>query len=335
MGNSPTPSPRCICRCSTGGTPHLRVGVELQSGYDPSDKRPCRFSIDESRPHPLPFHAKGTSRIKLFQITMSSVTTGSFLSRFSPRRRRSIARAVDNENCQTGTVNDDSSVRWTRRSGRTSQPRNRVSMNEVDGPSGAVDRVLGRQLLDLLGLMGYHGVEHFVIPGTARWNKRRGLGQGISFAVEEASLPLTMAVSSLSLHRPHGRLNHNQNRYFTDHTGRRWNFRTRVAFKIPESPRYDLLDVIQEVHILCHPPLQDHPNIVSLLGIAWLNQPKGDSTQLEEDMSQRDRPTVVIEQAPHGALYDFLRTSSYMDQHVSLKTKLRLCIDVLNAMSVS
>ena len=193
--------------------------------------------------------------------------------------------------------------------------------------------------------MGYHGVEHFSIPITPLWNKRQGLGDGTSYIVEEASLPLSGIMGSINHHKPHGRLNLNQDWYFTDHAGRRWNRQTRAAFKVPgsqesspeskESNDIDLLNIIQELRILCHPPLNNHPNIVSLLGIAWIIQPKQGDTRSDEDSSQRDRPTVVIESAPLGSLHDFVQTRSYREQHVSLKTKLSLCIDILRAMLVS
>lgn len=267
---------------------------------------------------------------------MNHVPSVSPPARVSPRRRRSTVRSITQALHPTDAVPQSSSIKLSLRQGRKSQQRNAVSNSSIGlHESHGIEGDPGRELLDLLCVMGYHGVEHFVIPGTARWNKRRGLGEGSSFAVEEASLPLSTAVDSLSHRKPQGRLNHNQNWYFTDHTGIRWKADTRVAFKVPENDRKDLRDIIQEVRILCHPPLQNHPNIVSLLGIAWVRQAKEDSAHTEEGNVQRDRPTVVIAHAPHGSLYDFVTSPAYRDQHVSLKAKLRLCMDVLKAMMVS
>ena len=125
--------------------------------------------------------------------------------------------------------------------------------------------------------------------------------------------------------------------YFVDHTGTRWDSDTRVAYKVPPNDEGNLSDVIQELQTLCHPPLRNHPNIVRLLGIAWVRQTSVDLVQPNEDERQRlrrDQPTVVTEYASHGSLYDFLQSRAYIVQRVSLKTKLLLCMDLLEGMLV-
>ena len=192
------------------------------------------------------------------------------------------------------------------------------------------------QLLMVLRIMGLCSLQHFLIPAEAQWNKRRGLGEGASFAVEEASLPVWRVLSHETHRRPHGRVDLKQISYFTDHTGTRWDSKTRVAFKVspegPEGPEGpDFLDLISELQVLCHPPLYNHPNIVQLLGIAWVRQP---GVENEQQRLRRDQPTTVTEYASHGSLHEFLRSPAYTVQRVSLKTKLRLCMDLLEGMLV-
>ena len=228
---------------------------------------------------------------------------------------------------------------------RRSQQQTGISSLEYQGLDPEFETDWEQQLLMVLRIMGLYSLQHFLIPATAQWNKRRGLGEGISFTVEEASLPVWRALSHMTHRHPHGRVDQRQISYFTDHTGTRWDSNTRVAFKVPsdkvpsdkvppESKEY-LGDVIQELQILCHPPLHNHPNIVQLLGIAWVRQPKVDDQDwTEEQRLQQERPTIVTEYASHCSLYDFLRSSTYNVQQVSLKTKLRLCMNLLEGLLV-
>lgn len=217
---------------------------------------------------------------------------------------------------------------------RRSQQQTGISSLEYQGLDPEFITDWEQQLLMVLRIMGLYSLQHFLIPATAQWKKRRGLGEGISFTVEEASLPVWRALSHMTHRHPHGRVDQRQISYFTDHTGTRWDSNTRVAFKVPPSSQ-DLGDVIQELQILCHPPLQNHPSIVQLLGIAWVRQPKVDDQDgTEQQRLQQEQPTIVTEYASHGSLYDFLRSSTYNVQQVSLKTKLRLCMNLLEGLLV-
>ena len=232
----------------------------------------------------------------------------------------------------------DSSRKWSRRRLRKSkQQRRNVSSPEYQGVGVNFSTDLDQQLVCILRIVGLCNLQHFLIPATAQWNKRRGLGKGISFLVEEASLPVWRALSHTNYRHPRGIVDQKQLSYFTDHTGTRWDSNTRVAFKVPPNNEERLYDVIQELQILCHPPLRNHPNLVRLLGIAWVRQTSVDIAQPNEDEQQlvrRDQPIVVTEYASHGSLYDFLRSHIYTVQRVSLKTKLRLCMDLLEGLLV-
>ena len=48
----------------------------------------------------------------------------------------------------------------------------------------------GKQLLMVLRILECDDHQNLLIAGTAQWNKRRDLGKGFSFAVEEVSLPV-------------------------------------------------------------------------------------------------------------------------------------------------
>lgn len=231
----------------------------------------------------------------------------------------------------------DPSFKYSSRKQKSPSVGRVTSSREYQGPDGTSRGESEQQLLLVLCVMGYHRVQHFLIPPTAQWNKRRALGEGVSFAVEEASLPVWRILNHISHRHPHGRVNQKQISYFTDHTGTRWDSNTRVAFKVPGKVKSSLLEIIQELWILCHPSLHNHPYIVQLLGVAWVRRLDNDAVQPGEDEQQRlrrDQPTIVIEHASHGSLYDFLGSSVYAIQRVSLETKVRLCMNLLDGMLV-
>lgn len=95
---------------------------------------------------------------------------------------------------------------------------------------------------------------------------------------------------------------------------------------------------IKDIRVLCHPPVQNHPNIVRLLGIAWCNE---EDLSIKAAMYEGDRlpkrawPIAVIEKAPEGSLATLLKSRQYQANPPSLMTKLKICIDVLNGIVVS
>jgi hypothetical protein len=95
------------------------------------------------------------------------------------------------------------------------------------------------------------------------------------------------------------------------------NIQTSFAFK-----RYDhagqsdpLRETVQEMMILGHPLVQEHPHIVQLVGICW-------------DIPQDDQvwPVLVFEKTHLGDLYHFARSSTGKD--LSFEDKLKICADV-------
>ena len=267
---------------------------------------------------------------------MELSTSSSMIDRLKSSKRADTARPGYNLELRLET-DHDSSRKWSRRLRKSRQRRVNVSSLKYQGVGSSFSTDLEQQLVLILRIMGLYKLQHFLVPATAQWNKRRGLGEGISYTVEEASLPVWRALSHTTYCHPRGRVDQKQISYFTDHTGTRWDSNTRVAFKVPPSDQEILSEVIQELQILCHPPLRNHPNLVRLLGIAWIHQTSVDIAQPKEDERQRvrrDQPIVVTEYASHGSLYDFLQSHAYTVQRVSLKTKLRLCTDLLKGMLV-
>ena len=73
--------------------------------------------------------------------------------------------------------------------------------------------------------------------------------------------------------------------------------------------------LVCEILVLEHPTFKRHPNIQTLLGVAW------DVQQLL-GVPYRVMPVLVFKQAEHGNLYD------YMDSEVPFLQRVRLCIDI-------
>ena len=94
------------------------------------------------------------------------------------------------------------------------------------------------------------------------------------------------------------------------------NLQTSFAFKCFDHARSDpFRETIQEIVVLSHPLVQDHPHIVKLIGICW-------------DIPQDDHvwPVLVFEKTHLGDLYRFARSGKW--KHLSLKDKLKICVDV-------
>jgi hypothetical protein len=203
----------------------------------------------------------------------------------------------------------------------------------------------GDQLILILGLLNLHKGTTFSVEQNQKWNLRRALGEGVSFKVTETDMPIWSALShlryrSLNLSGPGEKF------HFVDHTNTSWDINTVVAYK-SIAPRTRGMDsVLSELRVMYHPPLQRHPNIVSVLGVAWAMELE---TNIEssnsavdlvppfETSGQREPlqewPSIVIERAPHSSLPDFLSTSK-LGVRISLRAKFRLCGDVLNAITV-
>ncbi|KAL2065988.1 hypothetical protein VTL71DRAFT_2059 [Oculimacula yallundae] len=199
----------------------------------------------------------------------------------------------------------------------------------------------GRVLLSIFRILQSRKVKSLTLPLETRFNTRRVLGSGASFAVEESYLPIDTArylqfYRLLDLGPPDKKL------HFVDHTGTKWASDTQVAYKTYsvrkgdfdvgfESRRLD--DIRTELQVLCHSPLQKHPNIVRLLGVAWVPDESPESTDNITEASPYQHPlewpTVVTERAIHGSLRDFLRSDRYKQSEASLKAKWNLCLDVL------
>lgn len=76
-----------------------------------------------------------------------------------------------------------------------------------------------------------------------------------------------------------------------------------------------LQETAQEMAILGHPFIRDHPHIVQLIGICW-------------DIPQDDQvwPVLVFEKSHLGDLYHFVHSGKGKD--LSLKNRLKICADV-------
>jgi serine/threonine protein kinase len=75
--------------------------------------------------------------------------------------------------------------------------------------------------------------------------------------------------------------------------------------------------LITELRVMSHPPLRDHPNIASLLGLTW---------HCDESYEFSVLPILVLEYSPLGTLNNFL------NKHLSLALKKQLCLDVANGL---
>lgn len=94
------------------------------------------------------------------------------------------------------------------------------------------------------------------------------------------------------------------------------NVQTSFAFKRFDHAKCDpFRETVQEMVILSHPIVRDHPHIVKLLGICW-------------DIPQDDKvwPVLVFEKTHLGDLYHFARFGRGKD--LSLEDKLKICTDI-------
>jgi hypothetical protein len=191
-------------------------------------------------------------------------------------------------------------------------------------------------LLLCLRLLVHHDVHIFTIGRGRRWNMREDLGKGSTFTVEQADIPMREGLTELQYHDfARGR----RLDYFTDHTGTKWSYDTVVAYKslVERKDKNAIMpDLAKELRILCHPPLQNHPNIVHLLGLAWLREEDmASSLASAESLGNREWPVLLTEKANVGSLSEFLRPKENFRAPISLLAKVRLATDVVVALSVS
>jgi hypothetical protein len=82
-----------------------------------------------------------------------------------------------------------------------------------------------------------------------------------------------------------------------------------------------LKPLVQELRVLAHPPLRDHPNIIDLFGVAWEKQ---------LDCFGQSWPILVLEYASSGNLMEFL----ILNQHeITWSTSLRISQDIASGLS--
>lgn len=80
-------------------------------------------------------------------------------------------------------------------------------------------------------------------------------------------------------------------------------------------------DMMLELRVLCHDPIQKHDNIVNLLGVAWETDPVN---------FERHWPVLLIERATLGTLSEFLQ----QQDSFAFGEKLALSMDVVLALEV-
>jgi hypothetical protein len=249
---------------------------------------------------------------------------------------------------QSGTTTDSSSFdrrlhqREARRHNFQSsdaasvQPDKQDSNQDLDQDHET--KLLNHPLLLCLRLLAHHNVPIFTISRGRKWNIREDLGRGSTFAVEQADLPVREAVSDLQYRDiSKGR----REGLFTDHTGVKWSYDTVVAYKSLDCRRdRDSVfpDLLKELRILCHSPLQRHPNIACFMGLAWIREEDMAPSSVNEEsevIESREWPVLISEKADLGTLGDFVRYRADCRKRISLLAKTRLLNDVLEAIFVS
>jgi hypothetical protein len=128
----------------------------------------------------------------------------------------------------------------------------------------------------IIRLLSYHKVQIFPLNTRITQYDKHTLGVGSTFSVEASSLPIWRARAHFRYRDPTFP-RQGEKLHFTDHTQTKWDYTTIGAYKSlvyeddPEGGRDRLMrDLLQELRILCHHPLQRHPTIVHLLGFAWV-----------------------------------------------------------------
>jgi hypothetical protein len=179
-------------------------------------------------------------------------------------------------------------------------------------------------LLLLLQVLSFHKAKHLSITLLEGFHRGIALGEGASFNVKEFPLPIDGALHHLRIRDPSG--GDKGDSHFEDITNERWATNTKGAYKSVSTPMYS--ELVRELRVLCHPPLQDF--VVRLAGLAWITRPipRGEN-------APEERPVIVVERAPRGSLHDFMQSDDWKSSRVSLKAKLRMCVRVLRCIAVS
>ena len=225
----------------------------------------------------------------------------------------------------------------------SSRARNRMSIVlSSDSRPGPILSQAGRSAfrdysddgrLDLLRLLAYYGIRSLLVEpdvdSNEEWNLREILGLGASFLVQQAAIPISATVSYLR-YRDFKSKGSEAVLHFQDHTQTRWSYDSKVAFKISNRGQSSLLS---ELRILCHMPLQTHPNIAHLIGVAWITAQSGQDLDGNDEILEW--PAILLEQAPHGSLNDFLTSrKNGAGPQILLRTKLFFWLDMLKAITV-
>jgi hypothetical protein len=97
------------------------------------------------------------------------------------------------------------------------------------------------------------------------------------------------------------------------------NAQTSLAFKLFRSHQRkkesELQELINEIVVLAHPLIRQHPHVVRLEGICW-------DIPRDEHIS----PVLVFEKAQTGDLYRFLRSGQ--GERLSTMDRLNICVDI-------
>jgi hypothetical protein len=165
---------------------------------------------------------------------------------------------------------------------------------------------------------------------------RESLGKGITFTVEQADIPIREALGDWT----YTKFAKGQRMgYFADHTGTKWSWDTVVAYKSirDRKSKADIMpELVKELRVLCHQPLQNHPNIVRLLGLTWLREEDmASSLASSEVIGTREWPVILTEKATLGSLSEFLRSGKELRSPISLVAKLNFAGNILLALTVS
>lgn len=88
-------------------------------------------------------------------------------------------------------------------------------------------------------------------------------------------------------------------------------------------------EIAQEIAILGHPLVQDHPHIVNLIGICWdISENNENNPKHDQDIVTGIQvwPVLVFGKSHLGDLYSFTRSSR--GKGLSIESKLKICADV-------
>ncbi|KAF2685426.1 TPR-like protein [Lentithecium fluviatile CBS 122367] len=87
-------------------------------------------------------------------------------------------------------------------------------------------------------------------------------------------------------------------------------------------------ETVQEMAILGHPLVQNHPHIVNLIGICWDIEENSETLKEDQDISTDIQvwPVLVFEKSHFGDLYSFARSGR--GKGLSVENRLKICADV-------